>query len=85
MLIKTSVGIYIYQLLYIIYIIIVYKLKVLGILKMRAYPLDESLFETRSFCVRDASAYLLERNGAIDEAVYEFFYLIEEALGFFIR
>jgi hypothetical protein len=52
---------------------------------MRAYPLDESLFETRSFSVRDASAYLLERNGAIDGAVYEFFYLIEEALGFFIR
>ena len=52
---------------------------------MKAYPLDESLFETRSFCVRDASAYLLERNGAIDGAVYEFFYLIEEALGFFIR
>jgi len=78
MLIKTSIGIY-------IYIIIVYKLKVLGTLKMRAYPLDESLFETRSFSVRDASAYLLERNGAIDGAVYEFFYLIEEALGFFIR
>ena len=83
MLIKTSIGIYIY--IYIIYIIIVYKLKVLGTLKMRAYPLDESLFETRSFSVRDASAYLLERNGAIDGAVYEFFYLIEEALGFFIR
>jgi len=81
MLIKTSIGIYIY----IIYIIIVYKLKVLGTLKMRAYPLDESLCETRSFSVRDASAYLLERNGAIDGAVYEFFYLIEEALGFFIR
>jgi len=52
---------------------------------MKAYPLDESLFETRSFSVRDASAYLLERNGAIGGAVYEFFYLIEEALGFFIR
>ncbi len=47
--------------------------KVLEVLKGRTYPIDESLQETRANGIHEASAYLLERAGSIDEAASELF------------
>jgi len=47
--------------------------KVLEVLKSRNYPIDESLQETRALGIHEASAYLLERAGSIDEAANELF------------
>jgi hypothetical protein len=40
---------------------------------------------TRQFGIREASAFLLERNGAIDQAVRELFDVVEESIRVFMR
>lgn len=57
----------------------------LNALREKPYPLDESLLLTRQFGIREASAFLLERNGAIDQAVRELFDVVEESVRIYVR
>jgi len=59
--------------------------RVLAALKEKPYPLDESLLLTRQYGIREASAFLLERNGAIDLAVRELYEVVEESIRVFCR
>jgi hypothetical protein len=59
--------------------------QVLQTLKESSYPLDDSLTFTKQYYIRDAAAYLLERSGAIEEALIQLIDLIDDILRVYIK